>query len=250
MWLKKKIKGQWKISDFMNYFTMLQHVLTTCFMLVAAVVWGVAAIPSVYIFLCSYEFLESATPMLKVVGISLSLGVGYILWGVSIVLLTGICGFIIRPRLKESKVPLRSLTTIRWGIIGALTRLRYNWMELISPSWVSNIHYKMMGCKIGKNVQINTANLNDAFMVEIGDGAVIGGGASINAHLVEKGELVLAPVIIGSNSVIGAHSLITPGCEIGEGSVVAASAVLSKWTKIPSNEVWGGIPAKFIKKVN
>lgn len=234
----------------MNYFALLQHVLTTSMMFVAAIIWGLAAIPSVYIFLCSYEFLESATPIIKIGGISLLLGIGYILWGVSTVLLIGFIGLFITPRFKEARVPLRSLTTVRWGLIGALTRFRSGWMELISPSWVSNIHYRMMGCKIGKNVQINTANLNDAFMVEIGDGAVIGGGASINAHLVEKGELVLSPIKIGSNSVIGAHSLITPGCEIGDGSVVAAKAVLPKWTKIPPNEVWGGIPAKFIKKIN
>ena len=178
----------------MNYFALLQHVLTTSMMFVAAIIWGLAAIPSVYIFLCSYEFLESATPIIKIGGISLLLGIGYILWGVSTVLLIGFIGLFITPRFKEARVPLRSLTTVRWGLIGALTRFRSGWMELISPSWVSNIHYRMMGCKIGKNVQINTANLNDAFMVEIGDGAVIGGGASINAHLVEKGELVLSPI--------------------------------------------------------
>ncbi|RAH14401.1 MAG: hypothetical protein CMB56_005795 [Methanobacteriota archaeon] len=233
----------------MDLFGVLQHTITTILLGVASVIWGIAAIPSVFLLIWSYESLINAELIIRVIGISLSLGLAYILWGISTVLIIGIIGLIISPRKGEKRVPLRSLTTIRWGLIAALTRFSHSWIELISPSWITNMHYKMMGCKIGKNVQINTANLNDAFMVEIRDGAVVGGGASINAHLVEKGQLVLAPVIIGKKSVIGAHSLITPGCEIGDGAIVAAKAVLPKWTKIPSNEIWGGIPAKFIKKI-
>ena len=48
--------------------------------------------------------------------------------------------------------------------------------------------------KIGAGCQINSPHLNDAGSVVLGDDVVIGGNAIINAHLVEKGELVMAPV--------------------------------------------------------
>lgn len=233
----------------MDFFGFLQHTITTLLLIFACLIWGIATIPSVFLVFWTYDSLVNSELIIKIIGISLSLGFAYILWGISTVSMIGSIGFIIRPKKIEKKVPLRSMTTIRWGLIAALTKFSHSWIELISPSWISNLYYRMMGCKIGKNVQINTANLNDAFMVEIKDGAVIGGGASINAHLVENGELILAPVIIGNKSVIGAHSMITPGCEIGEGSIVAAKAVLPKWSKIPPYEIWGGIPAKFIKKI-
>lgn len=38
------------------------------------------------------------------------------------------------------------------------------------------------------------------------------------------------------------------GAKIGDGAVVAAGAVVTK--DIPANEVWGGVPAKYIKKRN
>lgn len=38
--------------------------------------------------------------------------------------------------------------------------------------------------------------------------------------------------------------MILPNVKIGDNSIVAAGAVVSK--NIPSGEVWGGVPAKFI----
>ena len=54
-----------------------------------------------------------------------------------------------------------------------------------------------------------------------------------------------APIIIEDDVWIGCHVTILPGVEIGRGAVVAAGAVVSK--SIPEYEVWGGVPAKFIK---
>ena len=120
----------------------------------------------------------------------------------------------------------------------------------IVPSLQVNIYYKLMGAKIGKSVQILTDSLNDAHMVTLGDGVVVGGNATINGHLVERGEIVLAPVKVGNNAVIGGGSIVQPGCTIGEGAVVASRAGVPKWTEIPAGEAWGGIPASFIKKVD
>ncbi|HJN70263.1 MAG TPA: DapH/DapD/GlmU-related protein, partial [Candidatus Thalassarchaeaceae archaeon] len=75
----------------------------------------------------------------------------------------------------------------------------------------------------------------------------LGGACTINAHIVERGELVMAPVVIGDGALIGAKSTVQPGCKIGEGAVIATMAVLPKWTEVPAGEVWAGIPAKCIR---
>lgn len=53
-------------------------------------------------------------------------------------------------------------------------------------------------------------------------------------------------VLIGDACWIGANVLINPGVEIGRNSVVGANSVVTK--DIPPNEIWGGVPAKFIRK--
>ena len=39
-------------------------------------------------------------------------------------------------------------------------------------------------------------------------------------------------------------------CHIGRSSVIGAGAVLPKNTKVPAGSVYGGVPAKLIKKVD
>lgn len=56
-----------------------------------------------------------------------------------------------------------------------------------------------------------------------------------------------SPVSIGDYVFIGARSIVCKGVSIGEHSIVAAGSVVVR--DIPANEIWGGNPAKFIKKV-
>ena len=56
------------------------------------------------------------------------------------------------------------------------------------------------------------------------------------------------PITIHDNVFIGAHSIILKGVTIGENSIIGAGSVVSK--SVPPNEIWGGNPAKFIKKID
>lgn len=56
------------------------------------------------------------------------------------------------------------------------------------------------------------------------------------------------PVRIEEDAFIGTEAIILKGVTIGAASVVAAGAVVSK--SIPPGEIWGGNPARFIKKLN
>jgi len=51
---------------------------------------------------------------------------------------------------------------------------------------------------------------------------------------------------IGSDVWIGANCVVLPGVNIGEGSVIAAGSIVTK--DIPSFSIYGGNPAKLIKK--
>jgi acetyltransferase-like isoleucine patch superfamily enzyme len=63
----------------------------------------------------------------------------------------------------------------------------------------------------------------------------------------QRKGLIGKPVHIKKNAWIGANATILPGVTIGENSVVAAGAVVSK--DVPDNTVVGGIPAKIIKEI-
>lgn len=107
--------------------------------------------------------------------------------------------------------------------------------------------------KIGKNVFINHAcTFLDMGGITIEDNVLIGPKANLiteNHPLnpADRKALITKPIIIKKNAWIGAAAIILPGVTIGENSVVAAGAVVSK--DVPANVVVGGIPAKIIKTI-
>lgn len=56
-----------------------------------------------------------------------------------------------------------------------------------------------------------------------------------------------SPIIIGDDVFIGANYYIGKGVTIGARSIVTAGSVVVK--SVPADEIWGGNPAIFIKKI-
>ena len=106
---------------------------------------------------------------------------------------------------------------------------------------------------VGENVFINSGCcFQDQGGIEIGNNVLIGQQvviATLNHELAptRRANLVPAPVNIGNNVWIGAHATILSGVTIGDNSVVAAGAVVTK--DVPANVVVAGVPAKVVKNI-
>lgn len=108
--------------------------------------------------------------------------------------------------------------------------------------------------KVGKNVFINSGCcFQDQGGVIISDGVLIGQQvvlATLNHDIVpsKRKDMFPRPVKIGKNVWIGAHATILSGVEIGENSIIAAGAVVTK--SVPDNVVVAGVPAKIIRHID
>ena len=105
---------------------------------------------------------------------------------------------------------------------------------------------------LGRKVR-NWGVLYDPDLTEIGDSVIIGGGAVIAAHsLVARPDggivYVSVPVTIGARATIGGEARVALGCVIGEDAVIEPGAVVAAFTRVPAGEVWGGHPARFLRK--
>lgn len=107
---------------------------------------------------------------------------------------------------------------------------------------------------LGKNVFINHAcTFLDLGGITIEDDVQIGPKVNIitENHPIDplnRKSLDLAAVTIKRNAWIGAAANILPGVTVGENAVVAAGAVVTN--NVAANTIVGGVPAKFIKKID
>jgi acetyltransferase-like isoleucine patch superfamily enzyme len=111
---------------------------------------------------------------------------------------------------------------------------------------------------IGDNTGISNSVIVSWQKIEIGDNVLIGADCKIydtDFHSTvfsdrlskEKMKAKTASVKICNGVFVGTGTIILKGVTIGSKSIIAAGAVVVK--SIPSGEIWGGNPAKFIRKL-
>ncbi|KAA6346624.1 Carnitine operon protein CaiE [termite gut metagenome] len=96
--------------------------------------------------------------------------------------------------------------------------------------------------RIGNGVNIQDGSvLHTLYLkstIEIGDYVSIGHNATIHGTKIEDYAL------IGMGATLLDHAVI------GKGAIVAAGSLILSHTIIEPGSIWGGVPAKFIKKVD
>ncbi|SDJ24515.1 Acetyltransferase (isoleucine patch superfamily) [Lachnospiraceae bacterium G41] len=133
-------------------------------------------------------------------------------------------------------------------------------MNPIGGNTFSSIYIKRNALvEIGEKTGLSNCALYAAQSIKIGRRVKLGGSVKIydtDFHSIDWKERIdekdfvakTAPVTIGDDVFIGANSIILKGVSIGDRSVIGAGSVVT--TSIPSDEIWAGVPAKFIRSLD
>ncbi|WP_370637009.1 DapH/DapD/GlmU-related protein [Methanothermobacter sp. K4] len=100
--------------------------------------------------------------------------------------------------------------------------------------------------KLGVKTDIGAFTyINARYGVTLGDHVQIGSHCSIYSESTIDNKK--GPVKIGRNARIGSHSLIMPGVEIGENSVIGAFSFVNR--NIPADTLAYGVPVRIIRRI-
>ncbi len=121
--------------------------------------------------------------------------------------------------------------------------------SMILPVPLMRLFYQLLGARLGPNTYPGGVLMDPPF-VTLGSNTIVGQGALIVPHVIEGPRLAHHRVRIGDNVTIGARSVVLAGCTIGDGATVAIGAVVRKGTVIGAGEVWGGVPARCIGRMD
>jgi carbonic anhydrase/acetyltransferase-like protein (isoleucine patch superfamily) len=122
-------------------------------------------------------------------------------------------------------------------VIGDVTLGEHSsvWMNAVLRGDVHTI-------RVGANSNVQDCAVlhgqRDLYPVVVGDWVTIGHNATVHGCVVEDAVL------------IGMGVTILNGCRIGEGSIIAAGAVVPEKTFVPPNTLWAGVPAKLRRELS
>lgn len=124
--------------------------------------------------------------------------------------------------------------------------------QQLLPSRLRYYMLRLGGIKIGKRCFIGSSVYWDGIypnLIEVGNDCIITSGTHILSHFFNTKEWVFysGKVVIGNKVFIGMNTLIVNAVNIGDNAVIAAGSIVTH--DIPAGEVWGGIPARFIKRI-
>jgi carbonic anhydrase/acetyltransferase-like protein (isoleucine patch superfamily) len=109
------------------------------------------------------------------------------------------------------------------------------WMNAVLRGDVHSI-------RIGANSNVQDCAVlhgqRNLFPVHVGDCVTIGHNATVHGCIIEDAVLV------------GIGACILNGARIGEGSIIAAGALVPEQVTIPPRTLWAGVPAKMRRHLN
>ena len=136
-------------------FTLIQNLLTLLIIPFLACIVGIAAVPAIALFTELREVLSNGEYWIDHLATGISLGMSIVAWGVTLVILCGALGGLLRPRLDPGRYPLESFLTIQWAWSMVFHKIALFFLPHLVPSFIGNLYYRLSGAKIGRGAQIN-----------------------------------------------------------------------------------------------
>jgi len=228
--------------------TPLQILTTLLLYAELSLIYGVAATPPALLVQWLWGARAAWPGWLQLPGLLVGCFAACFVFLLCLCLTVGIFRLITCAGTPVGRFSYYSLTAFQWASFNALIlAVRFSVMNFMRVTPLQVFFYRLMGMRCGARVQINTGIIGDANLITIGDDSMIGGDVTLICHSAEAGELITAPVTIGSRVSVGLNAVILPGCEIGDGATIAAGALLPKGTKVPPGTLWAGVPARQLR---
>lgn len=148
-------------------------------------------------------------------------------------------------RLKAGRYPLWGAGYFRWWLATSFGKLAPSYLLTGTPMLVWFL--RAMGAKIGRDVLIDSVELQAPDLLTIESGASVGTSVNIENARVEGGELILGPVVVGPEAVVDSYAVLENDTALGAGSRLGGLSALASGQRVPDGETWEGAPARRVQ---
>ncbi|NDC42289.1 MAG: peptide synthetase, partial [Chitinophagia bacterium] len=207
-------------------------------------------IPETTILICSILFIAYSHDLLvekKWYEIAYILPVYYLYYmGLPAFLLTVVLKWCFAWRYKSEQKPM---WTLRVWISEAITST----YEALTVPFVLDymrgtpwlpLLLRLFGVKTGQRVWMNTTDITEFDMVEIGDDSALNEDCGPQTHLFEDRVMKVGPIKIGKRCNIGARTIVLYDSEVGDDVSIDPLSLVMKGENLQQGTNWGGSPVR------
>ncbi len=176
----------------------------------------------------------------------IALSLAGFLYGIGSFLFVVLLKWLIIGRYRPRSVPM--WTSFVWGS-EAITNL---YESIAVPNFVGFLRgtpmlppcMRLLGCRMGKGIYMDTTFLTEFDCVSIGDYAALNGWSGPQTHLFEDRIMKIGDVSIGRGVTLGPRAIILYGAHIGDGATLGPLTLILKGENIPGGTRWTGSPSE------
>lgn len=182
----------------------------------------------------------------RLVDTALALALAGFLYGVGSFLFVALIKWLVVGRYRPRSAPM--WTPFVWAS-EAVTNL---YESIAVPNFVDFLRgtpmlppcMRLLGCKTGKGIYMDTTFVTEFDCVSIGDYSALNGWCGPQTHLFEDRIMKIGAVHIGRGVTVGSRSIILYSARIGDGASLGPLTLVLKGEDIPPGTRWIGSPAE------
>jgi len=144
-------------------------------------------------------------------------------------------------RYKAGDYPIWGSYYFRCWLVETILHLSPFQFLSNSPLYIHAL--RLLGVKIGQNVNLGAVDIGAFDLLEIGDGSSFGSSVLINNRLFVGDVMRLRPISCGRDVQIGSVVVLNGGCIIGDMAEIKDMSQIAANDVVLAGEMWSGSPA-------
>jgi non-ribosomal peptide synthetase-like protein len=108
-------------------------------------------------------------------------------------------------------------------------------------------YFRLLGCKLGRRVFLETTDITEFDVVTIGDDAALNSDCGPQTHLFEDRVMKTSTISIGARCTVGGGSIVLYDARMEPDSSLGDLSMLMKGETLPAGTHWQGSPAQRVE---
>ncbi|KAB8044270.1 Pls/PosA family non-ribosomal peptide synthetase [Janthinobacterium aquaticum] len=123
-----------------------------------------------------------------------------------------------------------------------------NFMRYLRGTPWLPLAFRLLGCKIGRGVYMDTTDITEFDCVQIGEHSELNALVCPQTHLFEDRVMKIDHVEIGARVYLGPRSSVLYSAKVGDNARLGPLTLVMKGEHIPAGSNWAGCPAAPLRK--